>query len=465
MRRVLFIHLAKPAMEFAMAHLGLASLAAILKNAGHEVTIFDEVLYESATPPALAEVLAEVRPDLIGFSTYTSTHDRFLQCLAEIRRLTDVPILVGGPHATLYAEELTNLSSVDYIVRGEAEDIIADLVAGASRQEKPVVITAEPPELQSLPWPDYTTVMNHQAMWSYPLVTSRGCPFQCSFCAIRRLIGSRWRSRDPQDCAAEVRAAVATLPNLKLLNVSDDCPSLDLPRFKHFLRLLLAEGLSLKLDVNNMRADRLDAEMIQLLKQAGADKQCIGVESGNPEVFALVNKGETLADIERAAQLIKEGGLELALCFVIGLPGDTLARHRDSIALVKRLQPSLIYWNMAHPFPGTPMHDWFLQHDAHLDDPRTYTSYDSHRVETVEPVVGTAEFSKEDRRRAYFLAVVETDQYWIDRHTPFRMLARGLQYGMLGPVLRSLSRRLIFGSGRRLKRWLAARWQARGKAA
>lgn len=455
MRRVLFVHIGKTTPDVPMPHLGLASLAAVLRQAGHEAVILDEVLYPVGSSPALADVIARVQPDVIGFSAYTSTCDRLLEYLRAARAVSAAPTMIGGPHASLFPGELQALEHVDYVVTGEAETIIVDLVSQAERQPRPVVVAGQPADVSALPWPDYTAVLDSQAITIYPIMTSRGCPFRCSFCAVAAVGARQWRPREPADCVAEIKAAAAQFPKLATLNVSDDCPTFRLDRFKEFLRLLIAEHLSLELDVDNMRADRVDAELVALLKQAGATMQCIGVESGNPEVFALVNKGETLEDVIRGAELIKQGGLQLRACFVIGLPGDTLDRHRDSVRLARRLKPFLIFWNMAHPFPGTAMHQWFVEHSAQVDDPRTYTSYDRHTLEVAEPVVGTPEFTKWERQRAYLLAVMETDQYVLDRRGLGLLWRQGTRYHLLGPALRSLTRRLLFGGIRRIGRKLS----------
>jgi radical SAM superfamily enzyme YgiQ (UPF0313 family) len=310
-------------------------------------------------------------------------------------------------------------------------------------------VDCAPVEVGELPWPDYTPFLNAAAIKTYPLMTSRGCPYNCSFCAVKHISSRTWRPRDPLDCAQEVAAARRTWPGLEELKISDDCPTCRLDHFKTFLRHLAKQQPVLPLVVDNTRADRIDGELLDLLREAGASRVCLGVESGDPEVFALVNKGETLEDIRRAARLVKEHGLELALCFVIGLPGDNLQRTRASIRLAQELEPSSIFWNMAHPFPATEMYAWFEQY-GDLDPPRRYTSYDFHTVRAAEPAVSTPEFSKWDRRRAYFLAVVETDQYLLTRAALPELLSLGWRFRMLGPALRSLFRRGLRALWRRV---------------
>lgn len=446
MARILLVHLRKSTPEIGMPHLGLASLAAVLGQAGHEAVVFDEVLHELGRAPALAEVIATTQPDLLGFTSYTATRDRLYELMGQARRQTTLPILVGGPHATLFTADVVATGLADYVVQGEAEGAIVALVERAQRRREPEVVATEPPDVTTLPWPEYGGFLAKERIDTYPLLTSRGCPYKCSFCAVHKVATYRWRPREPQVCLDELTANLPKYPLVRAVRISDDCPTAKPERFKTFLRLLIDSKLGLPVGVDNLRADLLDAELVALLKQADSGLLCFGVESGNPEVFALVNKGETHEDIRRAARLTRAAGLQLALCFVIGLPGDNPQRHQDSIRLARELEPTLIFWNLAHPFPGTAMHQWFVDHGAQIDPPRTYTSYDTHRLACPEPTVSTADFSKRERRQAYLQAVLETDQYSFNRWAPWHLLRVALKYGLAGPALRSLGRQL---TGRR----------------
>jgi anaerobic magnesium-protoporphyrin IX monomethyl ester cyclase len=442
MARVLLVHIRKHTPEIRMPHLGLASLAAVLKQAGHDPVVFDEVLYDLGKAPHLTEVIAQTTPDVIGFTAYTATLDRLQGLLTQVRDQTALPTLVGGPHATLFTDDMVARGNFDTLVRGEAEGVIVGLVERARRLPTPEVVPTEPPVAADLPWPLYSACLRYESMTAYPIMTSRGCPYQCSFCGVHVVSSYQWRPRTPQDCAAELQANVPRLPQLQAVRVNDDCPTAQPERFKAFLRLLVEAKLGLPLGVDNLRADLMDAAMVDLLKAAGSGMLCFGVESGNPEVFGLVNKGETHEDIRRAARWCQEAGLQLALCFVIGLPGDTPERHQDSIRFARELGPTLIYWNLAHPFPGTQIHRWFVDHGADLDEPRAYTSYDAHTLVCPEPTVSTPEFTKWQRQRAYFQAVVETDQYSFNRYAPWHLLSGGVRYGLLGSAARSFGRRL-----------------------
>jgi hypothetical protein len=251
-----------------------------------------------------------------------------------------------------------------------------------------------------------------------------------------------------------VAAARTAFPRLRELKISDDCPTCQPEHFKAFLRELAAQpGPRLLLGVDNVRADRVDDELLDLMRTAGAVEVCLGVEHGDPEVFALVDKKESLQDVRRAAGMVKAHGLELGLCFIIGLPGDSYERTKASIRLARELRPRLIFWNMMHPFPGTAAYQWFAEHGATVDPPRTYTSYDFHWLEAAEPAVETPDFTRWERKRAYFLAATETDQYFVNRTTLGQLIRGAVSYRLPGPALRSLARQLTKGVGRRLRRW------------
>ncbi|MEN6547164.1 MAG: radical SAM protein [Armatimonadia bacterium] len=441
MARVLFIHCRKETPENPVPHLGLASLCSPLRQAGHEVLVLDEAILPREAMPPLGEVIAGFGPDVIGFSVYTATLTSTLEYIRQAREASHAAVLAGGPHATLFPETLAQTQLVDCVVQGEAENVIVELVETVKRGDPCRIVRAPEVDVQSLLWPDYTGFVDWEKITFYPVNTSRGCPFCCSFCAVEQITSRRWRPRDPADCAAEVAAARRQFANLCGLKVTDDCPTCRADHFKAFLRLLGAqEQPPLPLVVDNVRADRVDAEFLELVKAAGATEICLGVESGDPDVFALVDKKESLEEVARAAQLIRQHGLTLGLCFIIGLPGDTFARTRGSVRLARRLKADKIFWNMMHPFPGTPAYEWFEQHGASVDPPRTYTSYDTHQLQVAEPAVETSDFTKADRRRAYFLAAVATDQFTWDREAFGHLLRGAVKYRLPGPVFMAMLR-------------------------
>ena len=452
MKKVLFIRPRKATDAHAVPHLGLAMLTAVLRSRGHEVLVLDHMLYLGGELPPLAGLIADFRPDVIGVTMYTATARECSQVLDEIAAVTDKPIIVGGPHAAIYTDELAADPRISCIVRGEAESTIAAVVEGEARRSPPMVVDPDPPDVNELPPPDFSSFLNRERAKIYPLVTSRGCPFGCSFCVVEQVSTRHWRARPVEACLAELEAALRTFPALELIKVSDDCPTLDLGRFKSFLRGCIERKFPLPMTIDNTRADRIDAEFVRLAKQAGNSNLCVAVEHGDPEVFGRINKGESLETIKNAARLIRENGMELRLCFVIGLPGDTLERTRRSIELAKELGPMHIYWNMAHPMRGTAIRRWYEENGAVIKGDSAYTSYDTHSLRLREPAVETPDFSAEDRGKAYFMAAVGTDQYHFTPEEVRLLLVQGFRYGL--PLLSVLS--LLRQSGK----WLVSKFRS-----
>ena len=145
---------------------------------------------------------------------------------------------------------------------------------------------------------------------AYTLVTSRGCPYQCIYCS-KPITGNTWRARSPEDVVAEWRYLVQEMGATEI-GITDDVWNLKLDRAKEICRLLIAEGLNHVpwVTVHGMRADHTDAELFQLMKQAGCKRVGFGVESGNQAVLDSIKKRQTLDDVRQAFREAKAAGLQ-----------------------------------------------------------------------------------------------------------------------------------------------------------
>lgn len=441
-RRILFLRAKKKTDLGSVPQLGIGILSALLKNEGHEVATLDQLLYLRSAPPPPIEVVKSFKPDILGLTLYTSTLSESIDIITSLRKHVDAPVVVGGPHSTLYAEELATLGIADYIVKGEAEKVICDVMRDASRQPKSVIIEAPKPEMTDVPIPDFRDFNNYEKIRTYPMQTSRGCPYQCRFCAVRYIASQRWRKRDIGLCVEELKLAKKRLPNLTSVKMVDDAPTTDRNRFKDFLRQYISEGIGLNMVIDNMRADSVDPELVELAKRAGNESICIAVEHADPVVFGFVNKGETLEQIRKAAEYIKEGGLKLGTCFIIGLPFDSYEKSLSSVMFAREIKADSIFWNMAHPMKGTLLRDWFEANGGTFYPDEDYTSFDTHSVKCLDPVVETADFTRAERKKAYFRAVIMTGQYHLGPREVFYLFWYGAKFQLLGPALSSLGAKL-----------------------
>ena len=402
-KKILFFNAKREKCDSDSPHLGLATLAAVLKRSGHEVLVVDYQFKPNAPSPET--FFENFQPDVIGITLYTATMKEAEKIIEQISKFNK-PILLGGPHATLYYNDLIN--KANYIMIGEAENIIVEIVENADINSKGQIIQTKPSDPQNLPFPDFTAFFGYEDIFIYPLLTSRGCPYNCSFCAVHLVSTKKWRPRKVEDCIDEIIQARKVLKSIGSIIIYDDNSMFRKNHIKKFLNSYLDKNINLPITIINTRADSLDDEIISLLKKSKCPSIGIGVESGHPEVFKKIKKGETLEDIIVAAELIKRHKIPLSLCFVIGLEGDSLEKTRYSIDFAKKLNPDHIYWNMITPFKGTKIREWYDNH-GNVFDLVNHSSWVDGDFMCEEPCAETPEFSIEERKKAYMMAILETN--------------------------------------------------------
>jgi len=425
-KRVLLINPAKRD-DFIVnrIHMGLTLLGQIINKDGHEVIVYDFSFLRSISDrieiPTIAEIITDFKPDIVGISVFTYLYQESLTLIEEIAKLTDSPIILGGPHITFFPEDFKNDKRISYIVKGEAEGIILDLINSATKQDLPLIINSPLPTAIEIPEINLDIAYGSQFLQNYQIQLSRGCPYRCSFCNINLVAGRKVRARDLEICIDQIKRAKSKYTNLHTITITDDCPSFNKERFKKFLKMLSEKVKLISLSIDNVRADLIDDEMLKLYVAIGGKNICLGVESGDNDVFEMVNKGESLQRIKEAAELIHKFKIQLGLCFVIGLPGDTMVKHRSSILFANELQPDYIFWNMCTPWPGTKIHNWF-EKNGKIEDVRNFSTLIDNSINYSEPRAWSNDFSKDERIKAWLIANFETKSMLITSLSLFKNL-------------------------------------------
>ncbi len=429
-------------------HMGLSLLAQILEEGGHTVRIVDYAFLRGmgreVRAPEVEEVITDFQPDVVGVTVFTYFYDECLKLVERISACTQAPLILGGPHFAVFPEDFRQDPRVSYIVRGEAEDVILELVNNATRGKRSVFIQAPSPLAGEIPKINLDAAAGNQHLKVYQIQLSRGCPYGCTFCSVHQVSSRTIRARDIDVCLEQICEAKDRWPSIETVCITDDCPTYDRERFKRFLRGFAERKIGGTIWVDNMRANLLDEEMLQLYVKAGGSNICLGVETGHPEVFDAINKGESLQDIRYAAEMIHKYRLALGLCFVIGLPGDTLERHRASMQLARQIKPDYIFWNMCIPWPGTGIHRWYIEHGT-IGDIRNFSTLIDPQVRFSDPVAVSADFPKQDRIKAWLMANLETHNYFHLSHLGriVRLVARYGLYGSLFIYLRRYAGRAM----------------------
>jgi radical SAM superfamily enzyme YgiQ (UPF0313 family) len=400
-------------------NLGLCYVAGSLLRAGHDVLIID-MNAKPMSDEELAEGVAKFKPLVIGLSVKTATAKeagRILSLLS--KRFAAAVFVAGGPHITLCADSfMTSYAECDYAIVGEGEISFERLVAAVLSNTLPVGIKGvayreggkivinpwEPPrDLDALPLPDLDVIAGFR--WShfrYPIVTSRGCPFDCIYCCVNKLTGSRrWRARSASNVVDELEHVVRT-KGITHFEIWDDNFTLDINHAKSICKEIIRRDLHLSWYCHNgIRADRINRELAVLMKDAGCTSIAFGIESGNPATFDSIKKGETLSVVVDAVQLVKDAGINAVGYFIIGLPGDTLERFIETVRFQRSLQLTHYVFGLLIPYPKTEVWDIVCQRGTFFCD-ITETQHFSNDIVPVS--FELPEFPREDMVRAYYIA-------------------------------------------------------------
>lgn len=213
------------------------------------------------------------------------------------------------------------------------------------------------------------------------LITSRGCPFTCTFCSVNLTMGRSWRCRSPKNIIKEIKLCIKD-NNIKYFDILDDNFTLDINRAKKICRLIIKNKFKIKWSTpNGIRADRVDNELIYLMKKAGCIQVKFAPESGNKNILDnIIKKKLDLEKVKEAVKICKKNKLSVEAFFIIGFPEETESDIWDTINYAKelrRLGCDFCYFFIATPYFGTEMYDNAVS-NGYLD----ITKYDINKVST-----------------------------------------------------------------------------------
>lgn len=321
-----------------MPLLGPVYLGTILKQRGHDVRIFNEDLYRPDY-----DSMRDV--DLVGISILTSTASRGYEIA---RRFPKEKVIMGGVHASLLPEEA--LSYCRQVVKGEAEEVIADVVEGRITDQ---VVTGRPVRsLDSLPFPDFSLIKGYPYNpIIMPISTSRGCPFDCSFCSVTKMFGHEYRFRSPGNIMKEIGTRRA-----RSLFFCDD----NFTAFPSRTRSLL--DMMLKTSVPRwscqVRCDAAkDPGLLKMMSRAGCRLACIGLESVSPETLKAYKKKQTREDIISAIKTFHSMKIKVHGMFVLGAEQDGINTVWQTLKFALKQKLDTIQMSILTPFPGTKVHE------------------------------------------------------------------------------------------------------------
>ncbi len=394
------------------AGLGILSEALSFNGIEHDV-------YDMQANNSFDDFCAEVdrlKPSYIGFSMMTFKYLHNYEFIGSVKeKFPDIRIVVGGPHASTFKEKiLEECAAVDIVVNLEGEDVLVELCNGAPLNEIRGIIYRENnnivqterreyiKELDKFPFPKLNK-FNMENYREIPVITSRGCPYGCIYCPISVTIGKQWRYRHPEKIVDELEHWVNQ--GWHKLQIVDDNFTFNRERVVKICEGIKERGIGDKLQItltNGIRADKVDYELLKLMRECGFFKVAFGVESGSERILKVLNKGEDLATIEKAIKLACDLDFEVELFFVLGAPTETEKDVRMSIELAVKY--SVIDAPFYHliPFPGTELSKWVTENNKFRFKSPEFLNDASHWVN--EPLFTTDELDLAARKRLYHLA-------------------------------------------------------------
>ncbi|WP_369397316.1 B12-binding domain-containing radical SAM protein [Syntrophomonas palmitatica] len=350
----------------------------MLKQKGHEVNL----ILGSRSDIKLSHISSS---DLIAISTTTSTVIEAYH-LADFARSQGKKVIMGGAHVSFMAEEA--LEHCDYVCRGEADLTFTDLVACIERDELPwavpgvsfktaegVVHNPRPDwvDINQVPFPDFS-LLSSLKMSTYPVMTSRGCPFDCTFCSVTSMFGRKYRYRETESILEELQQYKG-----KQVFFIDDNFAANPRHTKELLKEMIARKTLPSWWCAQVRTDAArDDELLALMRDSNCGTVFVGMESVNPQTLKTYNKKQGVADIEYCIKRFHEYGIMLHGMFVFGSDDDTAETIDDTLEFALRNRIDSVQFMILTPLPGSRTFKELEEQGRILT--RDWNLYDAHHV-------------------------------------------------------------------------------------
>ncbi|MDC0741970.1 B12-binding domain-containing radical SAM protein [Polyangium mundeleinium] len=366
--------------DFYQIPYGLLSIAAQALRAGHQVKILN---LSAMTWATVEEVLSTLDADLYAMSCWTANRRGVALVAKAIRaRRPKAPIVVGGPHASPFAKEiLEHWPEVDVATIGESEitflEIVDRLSAGRSlrglagaayRFEGRVEMGPSRASIEDLD----TLASPHAFFDTHILMTSRGCPWACTFCGAENTWGRGFRGQSVSHVLDVLETTVARLP-VKMILVKDDTFTTNRKRVLDLCRGIRERNLRFLWSCDT-RVDVLGEELLYEMRLAGCERLSLGVESGSPKILKAVDKKITVQKIIDSTELAKKYGIKVRYFMMLGNRGETAETFRETLAFLDRARPHQYIFSCLSIYPGT--HDYDEATATGWLDPEVYFTGD-----------------------------------------------------------------------------------------
>lgn len=394
--------------------LGIAYMAGVLQENNIDVEILDASAEDMDFKDVEKELLKR-KPDLVALTALTPTIGRALETAQVVKEiLPDSIVVMGGYHPTFNFIETLEDENVDIVIRGEGEYIMLNLVQALENQSslhdvkgivfedknsKEIVVNPEAPliqDLDELPFP----ALNLLPMKKYRLldmdthmttmITTRGCPMQCSFCSSAAMHGKKIRERSVENIVDEIEY-LKTNYDIDTIAFMDDTFTLKKRKVMAICDEILKRNIEIMWGCTS-RVDTLDEKLLKKMKESGCITIFIGVESADQQQLDNMCKNTTIAKIENAFKIAHKLKIRTIASVALGMPGDTKEIMNKTVKFVHKLKPNYAIYSLATPYPGTRFYkEAFEKNLIKIKDWSKYT--------LITPILETIDCSLNDMRK------------------------------------------------------------------
>lgn len=352
----------------------LVYVAGAAREAGFEVEIYD-AMTKKVGFNEIRKKVKESNPDFVGISSFTCTLPDAVRVLELSKSVNpDIKTIMGGIHPSFMYEEVFSLTdSVDYIIRGEGEVTIVDLLNTLSREKVPanvkgiafkdnnkVVVTEPRPFLHNfddmpmgwdlLDWTDYTYYILPGSRLG-AVCTSRGCEQECTFCSQQKYWKKVWRGRSPEDVVRELVLLNSTY-GVNVVLFTDDYPTPDKSRWEKILDLLIEKDMNMKILMETRAKDIIrDKDIIHKYRKAGIIHIYVGTEATVQESLDYIKKDLNIEESREALRLLRDIGIVTETSMILGLPDETKETIAETLRLAMEYNPDFAHFLAITPWP------------------------------------------------------------------------------------------------------------------
>jgi anaerobic magnesium-protoporphyrin IX monomethyl ester cyclase len=350
--------------------LGLRYLSSSLKREGFDVRV---VLTDSE---GVVKVLDEYRPDIVGITCVTATFNTAIEIIGAVKAYDEtITTVMGGHHVTFTVEETLDEPAVDFVVRGEGEEVFPALLKNIMNNNPHALLDgvcfkkgnrvynkdsiALVKDIDKLPLPDRSAEKSYDPPGIY-ILSSRGCPFKCTFCSASNLYGGKWRKRSVDNVLDELEGIEGIREGKLKVQFGDETVTVDTRWAKELCRGIIERGLRFKWYCNS-RVDALDRdpELLPIMNESGCRGISLGIESGVQEIVDSFTKGINLEQAVRVADKLRDASLYQQWYLMVGAANeyDEPEYIKRSTEFMSRFPFDLLQISVLTPFPGTRVYE------------------------------------------------------------------------------------------------------------